>query len=90
MNDIKKEVKRRFKISKFLENIMADEAVENFNKNKSLIVKEKKQKKYREYIQYFTRLWLNYLSKEQFEKLAAKKLKQTVIPVRTEYEEEGL
>ncbi len=77
MNEFKQEIKKRNEMLKHLEDIFLYDAVKSFQKshqknvltNNLLLIDKVK------YSSYFTRIWLNYLDKNQFEKILLRKLK---------------
>ena len=77
MNNIKFEMKKRTEISKCLEDAFLNDAAESFLKshNKNIFTDELLLQYRMKYSSYFTRVWLNYLDKNQFEKVVSRKLR---------------
>jgi len=69
---------KRIKLINFLEEIFIKEAIENFEKNnKRPVVNEEKIQLENNWLNYssnFTRMWLNYLTDENLEKILSNKL----------------
>ena len=77
MNDFKFEIKKRTELTKYLENVFANDAAESFLKShkKNIYSKNLLMNDRIKYSSYFTRVWLNYLDNEQLGKIFSKKLK---------------
>ena len=77
MNDIKFENKKRTELTKYLEDVFVNDAVESFlkshkkNKYSNNLLKNDKLK----FSSYFTRVWLNYQDNNQLDKIFLKKTK---------------
>jgi hypothetical protein len=71
-------LEKRIKLINFLEEIFIKEAIEDFEKNnKRPVVNEEKIQIGNSWLNYtsnFTRMWLNYLTDENLEKILSNKL----------------
>jgi hypothetical protein len=69
---------KRIKLINFLEELFIKEAIEDFERNnKRPVVNEEKFKLENNWLNYssnFTRMWLNYLTDENLEKILSNKL----------------
>lgn len=77
MNEIKHEIQKRTEMSKYLEDAFLSDAAESFRKSHSnnFFTYNIQFNTRIKYSNYFTRIWLNYLDKNQFEKILSKKLR---------------
>lgn len=84
--EMKEEIKERSEMTDYLETVFVNEALRSFEKRKSLSFSSNNNinKKYCEYLSYFSRVWLNYLPREYFESFLLRKLENEVFNNRYE------
>ena len=84
MEIIMKEIKKRNKMTKYLEDIFINEAIDAFMKNRSILSLNENviEEKWHKYSIYITRIWLNYLDNDQFKKVLSKKLEKIALSER--------
>lgn len=77
MNEFREELKKRSEMLKCLEDVFLYDAAQSFKKShlndfltNNYLFNDKIK-----YSSYFTRIWLNYLDKDQFEKILLRKLR---------------
>lgn len=78
MTKIAEKIKKRNKMSKYLEDILINEAIFSYLKKRLNFFSNENaiEEKWRKYSTHITRRWLNYLDNDQFEKLFSKKIEK--------------